>query len=77
MSWHALLKKTGMELELLRDQDINLFIERGMRGGISRISKRYAKASNPLVKGYDTSKPKNYIPYLDANNLGPVVQNPY
>ena len=44
-----------MELELLRDQDINLFIERGMRGGISMISKRYAKASNPLVEGYDTS----------------------
>ena len=58
-----------MELELLRDQDINLFIERGMRGGISMISKRYAKASNPLVEGYDTSKPTNYITYLDANNL--------
>ena len=33
------------------------------------ISKRYAKASNPLVEGYDTSKPSNYITYLDANNL--------
>ena len=59
----------GMELELLRDQDINLFIERGMRGGISMISKRYAKASNPLVEGHDTSKPTNYITYLDGNNL--------
>ena len=58
-----------MELELLRDQDINLFIERGMRGGISMISKRYAKASKPLVEGHDTSKPKNYTTYLDANNL--------
>ena len=38
-------------------------------GGISMISKRYAKASNPLVEGYDISKPTNYITYLDANNL--------
>ena len=40
-----------------------------MRGGISVISKRYAKAGNALVEGYDTSKPKNYMAYLDANNL--------
>jgi len=39
-----------------------------MRGGISMVSKRYAKASNTLVEGYDPSKPTNYITYLDANN---------
>ena len=33
------------------------------------ISKRYSKATNPLVEGYDTSKPANYITYLDADNL--------
>ena len=58
-----------MELELLKDQNINLFFARGMRGGISMISKHYAKASNPLVEGHDTRKPTNYITYLDANNL--------
>ena len=58
-----------MELELLRDQNIKRFIERGMRGGIFIISKRYAKATNPLVEEYDTSKPTNYITYLDANKL--------
>ena len=55
------MKKRVVELELLRDQDINLFIDRGMRGGISMISECYAKARNPLVERYDTSKPKNYI----------------
>ena len=60
---------TGVELELLTDRDMHLFIDRGMRGGISMVSKRYAKASNPLVKGYDPSQPTNYITYLDANNL--------
>ena len=63
LSWEALLKKTGIEL------DMHLFIERGMRGGISMVSKRYAKANNPLVEGYNPAEPTNYITYLDANNL--------
>jgi len=39
LSWDALLKKTGIELELLTDLDMHLFIEKGMRGGISMVSK--------------------------------------
>ena len=38
LSWDALLKKTGVELDLLTDLDMHLFIERGMRGGISMAS---------------------------------------
>ena len=37
--WDALLKNTGVQLELLTDQDMYLFIERGMRGGITMVSK--------------------------------------
>ena len=69
LSWDALLKKTGVELELLTDYDQHLLIERGMRGGISMVSKRHAKANNPLVDGYDPEKPSSHILYLDANNL--------
>ena len=69
LSWDALLKKTGVELELLTDYDQQLFIEKGMRGGISMVSKRHAKANNPLVDGYDPVKPSSHILYLDANNL--------
>ena len=69
LSWDALLKKTGVELELLTDLDMRLMIERGIRGGISMASKRYAKANNPQVEGYDPTQPTNYITYLDANNL--------
>ena len=69
LNWDALLKKTGVELELLTDLDMHQFIERGMRGGISMVSKRYAKANNPLIEGYDPENLKNYITYLDANKL--------
>ena len=69
LSWDALLKKTGVELELFTDIDMYQFVERGMRGGISMVSKRYAKANNPYVPDYDPSRPNKYIMYLDANNL--------
>jgi len=69
LSWDALLKKTGLELELLTDLEMHLFIERGMRGGVSMVSKRHARANNPLVEGYNPAEPINYITYLDANNL--------
>ena len=48
---------------------MHLFIERGMRGGISMVSKRYGKANNPLGEGYNPAEPTNYITYLDANNV--------
>jgi len=67
LSWDALLKKTGVELELLTDLD--LFIEKGMRGGISMGSKQYAKANNPRATNYDPTKLNKLIMYLDANNL--------
>ena len=69
LSWDALLKTTGVELELLTDYDKHLFFERGIRGGISMVSKRHATANNPMVEGHDSSKPNSWILYLDANNL--------
>ena len=46
-----------------------MFFEQGMRGGVSYINKRYSKANNEYCKDYDKEKPKNYIIYLDMNNL--------
>ena len=42
-SWDAMLKMTKVELENISNADIYLFIEKGMRGGISCASKRYSK----------------------------------
>ena len=69
LSWDVLLKKTEVELDLLTDMDMHLMIERGMRGGISMVSKWHAKANNPRVEGYDPEQPTSHITYLDANNL--------
>ena len=45
LAWDALLKKMGVELELLTDYDQHLFIEKGLRGGVCMASKRYARAN--------------------------------
>ena len=69
LSWDAMLKMTGIKLDLITDIDMSQFIEKGMRGGISYICTRYAKANNKYMQDYDPSKDSSYIAYLDANNL--------
>ena len=58
LSWDAMLKFTGVRLEKINNIDVPLFLEKGMRGGVSYISKRYSKSDE------DTD-----IMYWDANNL--------
>ena len=40
-----------------------------MRGGTSYIAKRYCRANNKFVKGYDEGMEKSFITYWDVNNL--------
>ena len=69
LSWDAMLKKTKVELELLTNVDMYRFFELGIRGGISVVSHRYAKANNKYLKAYDATQKSSYLLYLDANNL--------
>ena len=53
LSWDAVLKMTKIELELISAIYIYLFIEKGMRGGISCIAKRQSKTNNKYMQSYD------------------------
>ena len=46
-----------------------MMFERGIRGGITHISKRYAEVNNKYMKNYNPEKESSFIQYLDANNL--------
>ena len=50
LSWDAMLEMTGAKLEKISDIDIYLFIEKQLRGGISEIAERYAKANKKYIK---------------------------
>jgi hypothetical protein len=71
LAWDALFFMTGQRLELITDQNMYMMVEQGLRGGISIVSKRYARANNPgMSEGkWIAEKLKSFILYLDANNL--------
>ena len=69
LSWDAMLRYTKIELELFTDIDKYEFCERGIRGGLSQISTRYAKANNKYMTTYNKDVEDSSIIYLDANNL--------
>ena len=44
LAWDAVLEMSGIRLEKINDIDMYLFLEKGMREGVSYISKRYSKS---------------------------------
>ena len=79
LSFQACLKMTGAKLDLFTDPEKHLFIENNIRGGVSMISNRYAKANNKYTEDGLTDEPPNsFLRYLDANNLyGIRCPNPF
>ena len=65
----ASMFKTEVKLELLSDYQMLLMIEKGIRGGMSQSTQKYAKAINKYMKNYDKSNESSYLKYLNANNL--------
>ena len=54
LSWDSMLKMTGIQLEKINNIDVHLFLEKGMRGGISYISKRYSKSDDNTIIAINT-----------------------
>ena len=63
------VKNEWCQLENISDINKYLFIEKGLRGGISYIAKRYAKTNNKYMNGYDPKKLSTFISYLEMNKL--------
>ena len=68
-AWDAMLKKTGINLELITAIDKYLMLEKGMRGGVSYIANIYSKPNNKYLIDYNKNKESSYLMYFDANNL--------
>ena len=64
LSCDAMLKFPGVKLEKVSNIDVHLFLEKGMRGGVSYISKRYSK-SDEIAE----------IMYWDMNDLYRTVMS--
>lgn len=69
LSFDAMLKYTNVEIELITDVDMLMFVESGVRGGVSQINKRYVKANNPYMEEWNDKEETSYILYLDGNYI--------
>ena len=62
-------KMIEIQLKLISDIEKYYFVEKGLKGGISYISKRFSEANIKYMKKYDPTKESKYIIDLYANNL--------
>ena len=69
LAWQACLIKTGVKLELLRNNDMLTMVEKRIRGGICHAIHRYAKTNNKYMKIYNKIIESSYLMYLVANNV--------
>ncbi|GFW82401.1 uncharacterized protein TNCV_3818811 [Trichonephila clavipes] len=77
LSWDAMLLHTKVAIELFTDYDMLLFIEKGVRGGISQCCNRYAIANNRYMSNFNPDDEIKYLMYLDANNLYGFAMSKY
>ena len=69
LTFDAMLELTKIELELLTDPEMLLFIESAIRSDVSECSNRYAKANNRYMESNcDPKWPESYTIYFDINN---------
>ncbi|CAP20447.2 Protein CBG23644 [Caenorhabditis briggsae] len=69
LAWDAMLYKTGVKLQTIKDVEMYNLIEKGIRGGMCNAMLRYSKANNKYMPNYNPEEESKYLLYLDANNL--------
>ena len=67
-AFDAMLKLTGIEIDLVYNQEMYDMIEAGLRGGMTQTTCKKVEANDKYMgDGYDSSKESSYINfYLDA-----------
>ena len=78
LSWDSALLHTGVILEIPTDPDIHLFIDKGIRGGISFVGNPHAKALNKYInKETNEIDEEDYIMFFDVNNQYGAAMSDY
>ena len=68
LSWSAAMKVTKVNLEIIKDIDMSLFIDKVIVGGYAAVVEHFAKANNKYLESYDPEKPTSYIFSTDCTN---------
>ena len=64
-----MLKYTNAQLELLTNANMLLFVEKGIRGGVSQCSNRYSHENNRYMPNVDPRIEESSIMYFDVKYL--------
>ena len=68
LSWSAAMKETKVNLEIIKDIDMCLFIDKILVGGYAAVVEHFAEANNTKLEDYDPEKPTSYIFSTDCTN---------
>src|SRR5258705_720188 len=81
VAFQAMLRYSGVKLELLTDINMHNMFQSSLRGGVSYVGVNHVTGYNKYLPEYDendaNSPPDSFLFYVDANNLyGTVMTEP-
>ena len=61
LALEAMLKITNVKIEIFTDINMVLMTEKGIRGGLTQVIRKYGIANNKYLPNYDSSKKSTYL----------------